>query len=72
MPRPPEAEDPLADTVGNAVRATKMPTGEIVEDFPSNDGKDKTAEALGRKGGRTRAESMTPEHRAEKRRPASE
>jgi len=34
-------------------------------DFPAHDGKDKAAQALGRKGGKVRADSMTRERRAE-------
>ena len=65
MPRGPKGEKRPADVIGNAVHVMKIATGEIVEDFPSNDGKDKAAQALGRKGGQRRAESMTPERRAE-------
>lgn len=42
----------------------KIATGEI-EDTVDDDGKDKAAQALGRKGGKARAESMMPERRAE-------
>ena len=38
--------------------------GEIEEDM-GDSGKDKAAQALGRKGGRARADKMTPERRAE-------
>ncbi len=65
MPRGPKGEKRSADVIGNAVHVMKIATGEIVEDFPSNNGKDKAAQALGRKGGQKRAESMTPERRAE-------
>ncbi len=65
MPKGPKGEKRPADVIGNAVHVAKIATGEIVEDFPSNDGKDKAAQALGRKGGKKQAESMTPERRAE-------
>ena len=39
-------------------------TGEIADGAP-DDGKDKAAQAMGRKGGASRAKSMTPERRAE-------
>lgn len=52
------------DVVGNAVRVMQILTGEA-EDAPEDDGKDKGAQALGRKGGAARAASMTPERRAE-------
>lgn len=72
MPRGPRGEKRPADVIGNAVHVMKIATGEIVEDFSSNDGKDKDAQALGRKGGKKRAESMTPERRAEIARKAAE
>ena len=39
-------------------------TGEADDNAP-DDGKDKAAQAMGRKGGTARAASMTPERRAE-------
>ncbi|MBP7000951.1 MAG: histone H1 [Amaricoccus sp.] len=42
----------------------RIATGEI-EDTPEDDGKDEAAQALGRKGGKARAESMTAERRRE-------
>ena len=42
----------------------KIATGEIEDTIP-DDGKDKAAQTLGRKGGRKRAENMTPEQRTE-------
>jgi hypothetical protein len=39
-------------------------TGEV-DDSPKDDGKDPAAKALGAKGGRARADGMTPEQRAE-------
>ena len=72
MPRGPKGEKRPADVIGNAVHVMKIATGEIVEDFPSNDGKDKAAQALGRKGGQKRAEAITPERRAEIARKAAE
>jgi len=65
MPRGPKGEKRPADVIGNAIHVAKIATGEAVEDFPSNDGKDVAAQALGRKGGKKRAESMTPERRTE-------
>lgn len=47
-----------ADTAGNGA------TGEAQEAVP-DDGKDPAAKALGAKGGRKRAETMTAERRAE-------
>ena len=65
MPRGPKGVKRPSDVIGNAIRVAQIATGEAVEDFPSNDGKDKTAHVVGRKGGQNRAESMTPERRAE-------
>ncbi len=64
MPRGPKGEKRPADAVGAAVTVAKIATGEIEEDT-SDDGKDKAAVELGRKGGRARAEKMSPERRAE-------
>ena len=50
--------------IGNAVRIMRIATGEE-DDTVIDDGKDADAKALGAKGGRKRAENMTPERRAE-------
>lgn len=42
----------------------KIATGEIEDSVP-DDGKNKAAQELGRKGGKKRAEGMTPQRRAE-------
>lgn len=65
MPRGPKGEKRPADVIGNAVRVMRIATGEIEEDPGPDDGKDPAAKALGRKGGKARAEKMTPERRAE-------
>lgn len=64
MPKGPKGEKRPADVIGLAVMVGKIATGEI-EDAVEDDGKDKAAQALGSKGGKARAESMTPERRAE-------
>ncbi len=64
MPRGPKGEKRPADAVGAAVMVAKIATGEI-EDELTDDGKNKAAVELGRKGGRARAEKLTPEQRAE-------
>ena len=48
-----------ADAIGNAIIIAEIATGEI-EDITTNDGKNTAAVALGRMGGRARAEGMTP------------
>lgn len=64
MPKGPKGEKRPADVIGAAVLVAKIATGEV-EDTVEDDGKDKAAQALGAKGGKARAESMTPERRAE-------
>jgi hypothetical protein len=64
MPKGPKGEKRPADVIGNAVKIARIATGEET-DTPEDDGKDKAAQELGRKGGKARAESMTPERRAE-------
>jgi len=65
MPRGPKGERRPADVIGNAVKVMRIATGEIRENFGEGMEKDKSAVELGRKGGKKRAESMTPERRAE-------
>ena len=58
MPRGPNGEKRPRDTVSCAVPVMKISTGELEEDLPKNrEGKVN--------GGKTRAESMTPEDRSE-------
>ena len=52
-----------SDVIGNAVHVMRIATGEV-EDAPlADDGKNKAAQALGRKGGKARADSLTPARR---------
>ena len=64
MPTGPKGEKRPADVIGNAVKIARIATGEE-SDTPEDDGKDKGAQEMGRKGGKARASSMTPERRAE-------
>ena len=64
MPRGPKGEKRPADVIGNAVKIAKIATGEIEDDIDEN-GKSKAAQALGKKGGKARAESLTKERRSE-------
>jgi hypothetical protein len=64
MPTGPKGQKRPADVIGNAVKVMRIATGEETENLP-DDGKDPAAKALGAKGGRKRAENMTPERRAE-------
>ena len=65
MPRGPKGEKRPADVIGNAVKVMRIATGEEVEILDADDGKNQAAKALGKKGGAARAQSMTPERRAE-------
>lgn len=70
MPRGPKGEKRPADVIGNAVHVMKIATGEI-EDTVDDKPKSAAAE-LGSRGGRKRAETMSPERRAEIARKAAE
>lgn len=65
MPRGPTGQKRPADTVAAAIRTAKILTGEIEEDTGADDGKDKAAQALGKKGGAARRDKLSPERRAE-------
>ena len=67
MPRGPKGEKRTADVIGNAVHVMRLATGEITEDIPTpqSEGKDPAAVALGRKGGKARAEAMSAKRRRE-------
>jgi hypothetical protein len=67
MPKGPRGEKRPADVIGNAVHVMRIATGEIEDELvtPESQGKDPAAAALGRKGGKARAERMSPERRAE-------
>ena len=61
MPAAPNGQKRPADVIGN-IPVKRVAAGEeVVQD----DGKDPAAKALGAKGGKKRAENMTPERRAE-------
>ena len=64
MPTGPKGQKRPADVIGNAVHVMRVLTGEADDNAP-DDGKDKAAQSMGRKGGAARAASMTPERRAE-------
>ncbi len=61
MPKGPKGEKRPADVVGAAVKVMQIATGEIEE--TTDDGKNKAAVELGRKGGKARAAKMTSEQR---------
>lgn len=66
MPKGPRGEKRPADVIGGAIKVARIATGEEVEDFgTSDDGKDKAAQALGKKGGEARAKSLSKRKRSE-------
>jgi hypothetical protein len=64
MPKGLRGQKRPADTIANAIRVAKILRGEIEEDT-GDSGKDKAAQALGRKGGAARRDKLSPERRAE-------
>ena len=64
MPKGPKGEKRPADVIGAAVKVMQIATGEIEEDL-GDDGKNKAAVELGRKGGKARASKLTAEQRRE-------
>ena len=64
MPRGPKGEKRPADVIGAAVMIGKIATGEI-DDLTTHDGKNAAAVALGRMGGKARAEGMSAKRRKE-------
>jgi len=64
MPRGPKGEKRPADVIGAAIMIGKIATGEI-DDLTTDDGKNAAAVALGRMGGKARAEGMTAKRRKE-------
>jgi hypothetical protein len=65
MPKGPKGQKRPADVIGNAIRVAKIATGEEVEDFGADDGKDKAAQSLGQRGGNARAKALSPKRKAE-------
>jgi hypothetical protein len=53
-----------ADAIGNAIMIAKIATGEI-QDITTDDGKNAAAVALGRMGGKARAEGISAKRRSE-------
>ncbi len=69
MPRGPKGEKRPADVIGNAIMVAKIATGEIEDEYETSSEGNSEAAARGRlggaKGGRVRAERLTPEQRTE-------
>jgi hypothetical protein len=68
MPRGPRGEKRPADAIGNAIMIAKIATGEIEEGRPETT----AAATLGKRGGKARAASLTPQQRSEIARVAAE
>ena len=64
MPRGAKGEKRPADVIGAAVMVGKIATGEI-SDLTTEDGKNAAAVALGRMGGKARAEGLSARRRKE-------
>lgn len=62
MPKGPSGERRPADAVSRAIMVARIATGEIEDE---RDELTSAAAQLGSKGGKKRAENMTPERRAE-------
>ena len=60
MPKGPQGQKRPADVIGNAVHVMRIATGEIEEDL----GKAPKRAKGGRKGGKARAVSLTPQQRS--------
>jgi hypothetical protein len=51
--------------IANAIKVARIATGEEPEDYGADDGKDKAAQSLGRRGGKARAKVLSPKRRKE-------
>ena len=64
MPKGPKGQKRPGDVIGAAVKVMKIATGEI-DDETTEDGKNKAAVELGRKGGAARAKKLSKKRRQE-------
>jgi hypothetical protein len=62
MPKGPRGEKRPADVIGAAIKIARIATGEEEDE---RDPVSTAAAEMGRRGGKKRAENMTPERRAE-------
>ena len=66
VPKASKGQKRPADVIGSAVKVVRIATaGEEAQDFPADDGKDKAAQSLGRRGGRARAQALSKKRRIE-------
>jgi hypothetical protein len=64
LPKGPKGEKRPADVIGNAIKVARIATGEDEETL-TDDGKDKAAVSMGKRGGKARAEALTKARRSE-------
>ena len=64
MPKGPQGQKRPRDVVSNAVKVMRIATGEEKEEY-EDDGKNKAAVELGRKGGKARAQKLSKKRRGE-------
>ena len=64
MPKSPKGEKRPADVIGNAIKIARIATGEEDEAL-TEDGKNKAAVSLGKRGGKARAEALSSKRRKE-------
>lgn len=64
MPKGPKGQKRPADVIKNAVKVMRIATGEEADDVVG-DGKDPAAKSLGARGGKARAQALSPKRRAE-------
>ena len=62
MPKGPQGQKRPADVVSNAIHVARLATHEAVEEY---DPPAESAQTLGAKGGKNRAERLSPERRSE-------
>ena len=65
MPKGPKGQKRPADVIGNAIKVARIATGEEAEDDLADDGRDKAAVSLGRRGGKARASKLSANKRSE-------
>ena len=65
MPTGPRGEKRPADVIGCAVMVAKIATGEIEEELQPEPALSEARREAGKKGGKARADALTPERRAE-------
>jgi hypothetical protein len=64
MPRGPKGEKRPADVIGNAVQVMRISTGEKAEELSTDQAKVAAVE-LGKRGGKARAQKLSPELRSQ-------